>query len=343
MKKNIHKNIFEMLKSKGVLAVSTALLMISCGVQTGAYSETDGIYYDPNRDTLPEGYRGYNAGNQVGSYYDYQNSDYIPTQQEIVYDRYKDWNGQTSSQNVTSSDWGAYTGSEVNYYDSGWYNPYGMYGGFGWGIGFGFGSPWGWYGGYNPYWGYGGWGSPWGYYGGFGSWYGYNPYWYGMGYGYPYWGNGYYGNGYYGNGYYGNHNSYNPPRLLNTRSGSVGTFGRSNSRLNSGFRNSTPYPNNTGGFRRGSDNSMNNNTYNNQGNMGTGRYRTAPQPRYNNNNDGNRSSFPNNPQPTYRNDNNGGFRSSGSGNTGGFRSGSTGGGFNSGSSGTRSGGGGFRR
>ena len=337
MKKNIHKKIFEMLKSKGILAVSTALLMVSCGIQTGAYSETDGVYYDPNRDTLPAGSNMYSGGNQVGNYYNYQDSDYVPTQQEIVYDRYKDWNGQTSSQETQYSDWGTYAGSEVNYYDSGWYNPYGMYSGFGWGIGFGFGSPWGWYGGYNPYWGYGGWGYPWGWYGGFGSWYGYNPYWYGgYGYGYPHWGNGYYGN------YYGNHNSYNPPRLLNTRSGSVGNFGRNSSRSGSGFRSNSPYINNNGGFRNGS---TNNNTYN-QGNTGTGRYRTAPQPqpRYNTN-DGNRNYTPNTSQPS-RNDNNGGFRSSGSGNTGGgFRSGSSGGGFNSGNSGgTRSGGGGgFRR
>ena len=65
MKRNIHKNLLGMLKSKGILAISGGLLLVSCGAQMGGYSETDGVYYDPNKDTLPEA--------------EHRHSDYIPT------------------------------------------------------------------------------------------------------------------------------------------------------------------------------------------------------------------------------------------------------------------------
>ena len=56
MKKNIHRSFLQVFKSKAVLAVSAGLVAVSCGTQMGGYSETDGVYYDPNRDTLPEDY-----------------------------------------------------------------------------------------------------------------------------------------------------------------------------------------------------------------------------------------------------------------------------------------------
>ena len=71
MKRNIHKNLLGLLKSKGILAVSGGLLLMSCGAQMGGYSETDGVYYDPNKDTLPEGVIINGGGNRVGEYYDY--------------------------------------------------------------------------------------------------------------------------------------------------------------------------------------------------------------------------------------------------------------------------------
>ncbi len=316
MKKNIHKKVFEMLRSKGILAISSALLLVSCGVYTGGYSETDGVYYDPNRDTLPEGV-AMNGGNQVGQYYDYQNNDYPLEQSDVVYDRYKGWNGISNSNlQYPSSDWGDYTGTETNYYDNGWYGGYGYWGSpwgwnsfgpsWGWNVGFGWGSPYGWYGGYSPYWNYGwGWGNP--YY----SWYGlgYNPY---------YWGGGYYAN-------HWGYNSYNAPKLINRRSSANGRFGTVNGRSygNSGFRNNTT-------TRSGGSNSG----FRNQNGYGNTRNTTVPR-----NTTRTRDYTPQRSQPNYstpRNDG-GGFRSSG-GNVGGFRSGgmSTGG--------ARSGGGGgFRR
>ena len=70
MKKITFKNLVNLLKSNGLLAVAGGLLLMSCGSQMG-YTETDGVYYDPSRDTLPEG-TVMNSGNRVGEYYDYQ-------------------------------------------------------------------------------------------------------------------------------------------------------------------------------------------------------------------------------------------------------------------------------
>lgn len=334
-----------MLKSRGILAVAGGLLLMSCGAQMGGYSETDGVYYDPNKDTLPEGVIVNNQGNRVGEYYDYyqddsnliQNSQINAAEQD---NRYNNWSSYDWNNNATDSDWGSFAGSQTNYYDNSW----------GWGMGWG--SPWGW-GSFGPGWGMGwsfGWGSPWGWNNGWGwgnpywglgwnNWY--NPYWGGI-YGNPYWGWG--GIGYWG-GY--NHISY----VRSGANGRVGAFRSNNAsayrkaEVNSGFRS-----NNGSGFRNGASNNGFRNGINNggfrqrntNGNFrGQGGFRNP-----NMNNNGVRSSRPNynyNQQQStprrndsYRPSDNGGFRSGGfnSGSSGGFRGGSSGGG------GMRSGGGG---
>lgn len=337
MKKFTYKNLLEMLKSKAVLAVSGALVLTSCTIQTGGYSETDGVYYDPNRDTLPEGVV-MNSGNQVGDYYDY-----TATDNQNVYlnsdNRNQKW------QDSQNSDWGNFTGTETYYSDNWGYYPYGYYNGFSFGFGYGgaFGgyySPWGF--GYNPWYGYY---SPW--YGYYSPWYGYyNPYYYGYNYYSPY-------------GYYSPYNyGYNavPYKRRGAEGMSIGNVNR-NSNVSGirnadrpGFRNT----NTNGGFR-------NDNGYSNP--KVTPNYPNNSQPRIRNTYP---NATPNDNGPRYqapvrsndggfrtrgesgiRSGNDGGFRSGGesgirSGNSGGFRSG----GFNSGSSssGTRSsGGGGFRR
>ena len=134
MKKITYKNFLELLKSKTVLAVSGGLILMSCGTQVGGYTETDGIYYDPNKDTLPEG-TVMNSGNRVGEYYDYQQTDnsnkYLNSE-----NRNENWR---ENQN---SDWGNYAGTDT-YYNDNWGYPYGFYSGFGFGVGYGWGSPWG--------------------------------------------------------------------------------------------------------------------------------------------------------------------------------------------------------
>jgi len=349
MKRNIHKNLLGMLKSKGILAVSSGLLLMSCGAQVGGYSETDGVYYDPNKDTLPEGViiNG-DQGNRVGEYYDYYPESNIVENSQInssEYDhRYDSWSN-TNNGNATDSDWGNFAGNETNIYDNSW----------GWGMGFG--SPWGWYGGYSPYWGSGwgmsfGWGSSWG-------WGGYSPYW-GMGWNSPYWGynpywgyGGGYGGWYGGAGYWGG-NYYRP---VYRRSGANGggftnnTIGINKYNGNgSGFRNGNNgsgmrngagqggFRNNNGGFRQGTTSggfrqgTMNGGFRNQSGNRPN--YQQT-RPNYNNT----RPNY-NQQQSQPRSYDNGGFRS------GGFNSGSSGGGgFRSGGSsggggGMRSGGGG---
>lgn len=232
MKKITFKNLVNLLKSNGLLAVAGGLLLMSCGSQMG-YTETDGVYYDPSRDTLPEG-TVMNSGNRVGEYYDYQATDstnkYLNTD-----NRNENWRDNSTS------DWGNYNGTDTYYNDSSWGYPYGFYSGFGFGMSFGWGSSFGFGGMYDP-WGY----NP--YYGYYSPFYGYhNPY---YGYYSPYYGyyNPYYGYSPYGNGYY---NSYNGG-FINKRSGSDGSFNnrrnssnnvRSNNSENSGFRNN---PSNTG-------------------------------------------------------------------------------------------------
>lgn len=339
MKRNIHKNLLGILKSKSVLAISSGLLLVSCGAQMGGYSERDGVYYDPNKDTLPEGViiNG-DQGNRVGQNYDYyQNSNIIENAEINAAERdnrYSTWTDNGYETTATDSDWGSFAGNQTNIYSSSWGSPWGWYGGYSpywgmgsrWGMGmsFGWGNSWGW-GGYNSFWNYG-WNSPF-YYGGF---YG-SPYWgYGGGYyGNPYWG---YGGGYYGNGYY----------VPQRRSGANGRGFTNNSNNlnkymgnNSGFRNSnnSSMRNNTSGFRNNTNvngvrqNGMNsNNGFRNQNQTRSTRFNSQPRPNYNN-------------QQQQPSQNNGGFRSGGFNNSnsnsgGGFRGGSSGGG------GMRSGGGG---
>lgn len=317
MKKNIQRSLLQALKSKAVLAVAGGLVLVSCGTYMGGYSETDGVYYDPNTDTLPEGVV-MNQGNQVGEYYDYQAVENNYPNKVLYEGGNTSWNSGNYD-----SDWGNYTGTSTYYSDWGW-NP-GFYNGFGWGLGYGFGSSWMW-GAYNPFWDFY---SPFGF--GFGPYYGYynpyfyNPYgfyspWYGGFYGSPYMGYGYgYGNG-YGYGY----NSYRAPSFK--RTGADGAFRNTNT-------NRTPNVNNNNGFR---------NTIPNQS-ATTPRVRNVPQnsePRYRTNQSTPRTNT-RSVEPRYRsNSSDSGFRSGG--NTGGFRSGGSSGGFNYGG-GSRSSGGGFRR
>ncbi|WP_313501490.1 prolyl-tRNA synthetase [Kaistella carnis] len=312
MKNITYKNVLNLLKSKSVLAVMGGLLLSSCMTTMGGYSETDGVYYDPNRDTLPEGMVMSN-GNRIGDYYDYQ----------AVDDQNKYLNAENRNQNwqdAQDSDWGIYTGTDT-YYNDYWGYPYGfgLYSGFGFGMSYGFG-----YSGYYNPWGYG--------YGPFSNYYSpfygyYNPY-YGY-YGSPY----YYGYNapyynYYGNGF----NSYNAPRFQYKRSGADNGFRNSNSGVrqntnqNSGFRNDNIRSNDV----------RNTNPRSVQPNINQQRYRTSPQINNPRQNSTPRQSMPSS-EPRYR--------SNSSDN--GFRSGNTGGGFNSGSSSSSSGStrssGGFRR
>ena len=195
MKNSTYKNLSEILRTKVVLGVAAGLLLVSCGSQMGGYTETDGVYYDPNKDVIPEGIV-MPEPNQVDEVYAYESDsasiiEQNQQNQAAQKNKYQTWNG-------TESDWGTYAGTEQNiYYNNyntwGW-NPYGYYSpyygwGNGWNIGIGFGwNNWGWNPYWDPYFGYGGYGyyNPWyGYYSPYyGGYYGYNPYYYG-GYYYP--------------------------------------------------------------------------------------------------------------------------------------------------------------
>ena len=337
MKKNIFKQLSERFMSKAALAVSGGMILMSCGAHVGGYSETDGVYYDPETDTLPEGVVVQN-GNRVGEYYDYNDNSVIANSRQHQYEqdnRYSQWN-------TNDSDWGAYAGEETNlysnYWGGYWGGPWGYYSPY-WGSGLRIGMNWGWgYGswfGYNPYmsWGWGGYHpymfgySPyWGMY----SPYGYSPYYYGYS---PY---------YYGAGYY-------PFRYQ--RSGTVGRG------FNSYMNNGTPFQNKVGvtnGFRNGVVNArvqqargFSNPTQSASQNTGI-----TPRRSYRNPNTGIQQQqqqqtrpraiprYDNGIQQQQQRPSNNGFRNDSGfrGNSGGFNSGSSGGGMRGGSSGSRSGG-----
>jgi len=353
MKNFNNTSLFNFIKSKGLILISSSFLLTSCVIYTGGYSETDGVYYDPNKDSLPAGSYAGSYGNQVDDYYNYQD-----TYPSIYDNNQQNLQDQQNRYNVGSnSDWGTFTGSETNYTN---FNNWGWGGmGFGYGGFGGWGYPnygWGWNGGFNSFgWGMGfGWGnslySPWGWGGGF-----YDPFW---SYGYGGWG-GYYGgyNSWYNGGYY---------RPAYIRSGSNGRLGGmiSDNRTNgfrginsvrtpqriagNGMRNDVGNIRNSNGIRN--SNMGNIRTQNNNGNIrqfpNNGNIRNS----YPNNN-GNVRSTPNYPSNgSVRSQNNGGFRNDSynapirsGGNSGGFNSG---GGMRSGGSsgggGMRSGGGGRR-
>jgi hypothetical protein len=316
MEKNSIKTKFNLPKINILILASVSFFAISCSTQMGAYSETDGVYYNPNKDTLPVETVD-NYGNQVGDDYDYS-QDVTRLEDKGIYSKNYNW-GNTNS----NSDWGNYTGTTVNY--NNWGSPYYNYGDspYGWNFGFSFGNSWGshwnnWYG-YSPYWGYGSYYSPW--------YYGYNSYYN--------WNNPYYG---YYSPYYG---YYNRPVYQYRRSGASGnlgntyqgSFGNKVGNQNNGFRDR--------GFGNVNSGNGNMNRPNYQGQSGDfQRYRgNQNYPQQNN--------IPR-PTPQYEQprNNNGGFRSGGDGGfrqSGGFGGGSSGGGggFRGGSGGggsTRSGG-----
>ncbi|MDY3337712.1 Vitellogenin II precursor [Riemerella anatipestifer] len=320
------------------LATSVSFLLTSCGAQMGGYTETDGVYYDPSKDVIPEGVV-VNDRNNVGDYYDYSN-DYRVVEnsrqlQQNQNNKYQEW---TDTPVQSDSDWGAFAGVERRYTGWGWNTPFWgtgfgwdpYWGGFGgwnsWNMGFGWSSGWGWNMGFGMGWGSGwnrwGWGNP--YWGGR---FGWNPYW-GTGWGNPYWG----GYGAWGNPYWGV-----APRQYNYRRSGVDSITRYN---NGGFNNPiyrNPNSNsnsgrNFGGFRdsgfgRG-DNRINRNNSNNGYSMPQTRTLRRSEPNYNYQDRG----MTPRTQSIPRND---GFRNNsgwggGSNRSGGFGSGSSGGGMRSG-------------
>lgn len=189
MEKNIYSLLTNTLGLKSFLLVSTGLILASCGTQMNGYTETDGVYYNPETDVIPEAVVAH-QGNIIDEVYDYNENGIIEQSkrnEQLKNDRYNSWTQKNDS------DWGEYAGSEVDY-NSSWDSPYGLFSPFGMNR-YSFYSPFG-YHGYNPFYDF--------MFPSFGMYYNYNPYYFGYSpysyYGYnPY---GYYGNSYYGNPYY---------------------------------------------------------------------------------------------------------------------------------------------
>ena len=102
MKNSIYKDFMKSLKSKWILGISTGMLLVSCGAQMGSYTETDGVYYDPKKDVIPEGYLGKIS---EGTDYDYYSNEDSSTNiieqnqqnQLAQQNRYQRWNQNNST------------------------------------------------------------------------------------------------------------------------------------------------------------------------------------------------------------------------------------------------------
>ncbi len=100
-----NKTIIDMsnlLKSNVLLGVSALGMLMSCGTYMNGYSETDGAYYDPNRDTVPQ-YDVRTAGNQIGGYYSYGDEEDDSTYYDNSIVRQSQYNQQKQKQKY--QDW----------------------------------------------------------------------------------------------------------------------------------------------------------------------------------------------------------------------------------------------
>lgn len=243
MKNLIYKNYLAPYLSKGVMAILGGITLISCGAMMDGYTETDGIYYDPNTDKIEQKIAWQEPQQEV---YNHETgiigqSQKVQKQQNERYNN-KNWG---NNQQISTSDWGTYTGTYDTYqydtwgypYYNSFYSPYyfGSYNSyfgnyFSWSMSYNWGYPWG-YSYYSPY-----------HYGYYNYWGGmYNP-WYG--YYSPYY-RGYYGyRGYRQPYYYNNYPTYRN-RVTYRRSGvNNGNYSPSNyetPRHGTGFR-TAPQP-----------------------------------------------------------------------------------------------------
>lgn len=295
---------------RALVLSSIGILLSSCSTQMGNYTETDGVYYDPSKDVIPENIVLQEVTNIRQND---QNNDsqsiikHARNLEQSKNNKYHYWD----SNNLTESDWD-YINSNRFYYDS-WGHPYyGSFGyhpywGTGWGLGFGWGVGYGW----NSYFS-----MNWGYPYHFSRWYSpfYNPYW---GWSSAYWG------GYYGYPYGG---YVVAPRYYNYRRSGASNFRNPNGSAASQRQNTF-----RGGFRNGTSNVKSNNNRSYQRNTNTntpsvpGRFRNAPRSneRYNtpqNNTYRTPSTWGNTPSGGFRSGNTSGAgRSSGGFRSGGFR------------------------
>lgn len=302
MKNNICKNLFSAPVFKELLTVLGGFTLVSCGIH--GYTETDGIYYDPNTDKIEQRI-AWQDPKQENEDYDYEGSiiSHAQKNQKQQNERYNSKNWGNDLKINTTSDWGTYTGTQNNYYHDScmaWGNPYNFY------FPYHFGYYNSYFGHYYSNWNMGlSWGSPWGYASYDPYYWGYNPYWgHQRLYGYHFWYYDPFYSPFYG-GYYGNYYGY--PSYYNGGYYSIKNYKRSNPDIvyrghsNTNRNTSSSLENNNS--NRGSTGRQSNNWGSNYSNDTERRY-----PSQNQNYWGNSRLEPSN----------GGFRSYNGGGTGGF-------------------------
>lgn len=302
-------SIYKTRLSKGMMTILGSMALISCGAMMEGYTETDGIYYDPNSDKIEQKI-AWQEPQREREYYDYDGG-IIGQSQKTEKQQNERFNNQNwgNNQQISSSDWGVYTGTQNNYhydnyswnypYYNNFYSPYyfGYYNSYfgnfySWNMNYTWGNPWWGHSYYNPY--------HLGYY----NYWGMNNYWHYDPFYSPYYHRRYYG---YRRPYYNNYYT-TPSRTHYRRSGvNNGNYSPSNyetPRYGTGFRTAPQRPTPTAP------------SHNNNGNARV--FRSVP----------NNTSSQNN--STWGNHNNGNSSSSGNFRSGGTTTNSTRSGSNSG-------------
>ena len=117
------KNLFPLLSTKSlVLGVTASIFLSSCSITNGAYTETDGIYYDPKTDVIPSNNYFENEDNRIDNIYNYEGQGLISNNKKNIIEAENRFRNTNNTQNKYS-DWGGYAGSETNFYN----NYFGLY------------------------------------------------------------------------------------------------------------------------------------------------------------------------------------------------------------------------
>ena len=107
------KILFPLLSTKSlVLGVTASIFLSSCSITNGAYTETDGIYYDPKTDVIPSNNYFENEDNRIDNIYNYEGQGLISNNKKNIIEAENRFRNTNNTQNKYS-DWGGYAGSET--------------------------------------------------------------------------------------------------------------------------------------------------------------------------------------------------------------------------------------
>ena len=102
------KILFPLLSTRSlVLGVTASIFLSSCSITNGAYTETDGIYYDPKTDVIPSNNYFENEDNRIDNIYNYEGQGLISNNKKNIIEAENRFRNTNNTQNKYS-DWGGY-------------------------------------------------------------------------------------------------------------------------------------------------------------------------------------------------------------------------------------------